>query len=784
MFYNLKITIRNLYRNGLYSAINIGGLAVSLAVCILISLWVKDELSYDRHYKNGERMYRLLTLNKGLSDYSSSVAPVMAPFMQRNIPQIEGYCRIGDFYGFYCHYLDYENTKFRNLWTIAVDTSFFDMFDVSLIKGDKRNPLPDDLSLIVSESKAKMLFGDEDPIGKILNTPLDYSFRVTGVMKDIPRNSSICPDILVRFDVQQRMYRGSTDGIPIDEDWGGIYYPTYLKLAAGSDPEIIAGRMAEENSDWSYRLQPLHEMHLYTLSGQSTDNAKSVYMFFVIAILILVIACINHVNLVTARANKRSREISVRKIVGAGRVNLLGQLIGETVVVLVFAMAVATVLIYLLLPFYNDLAGKNMQFDLFDRSVMLIYLMVGVVVLLLAGLYPAFTLTAFRPMDIFVAGTFGKGKTLFRRVLVVSQFTFSGALIVATIAITSQLRYMQNMNLGYDMENILTTELRGTSGSQHRVIMERLSSEQGITGISVSTFNKMSCPQKRLDVWRDKDGQSPWFHFATVDPDFLSFMGIQVVEGDSFSEDGDMQKRGIILNETAARLIGGGESVIGMHLSFGGGDNEVIGVVKDFNFQNLRMEIAPLYINCNSYNEFWSTPSLYIKVAPGKTEQVVAAIEKVRKEYNPDYDFVYSFLGDDFDAMYKSDLRIGKLFTFFALIAILISCLGLFGLVTYIAETKTKEIGIRKVLGASVAGIVKMLSKEFMILVGISMLIAFPLAWYWIDKILQDYAHRISIGWWMFILAGTVTVILTLITVGWQALKAAMANPVKAIKTE
>jgi len=779
MYYHLKIMLRNLQRNGLYSAINISGLAVALAVCILISLWVKDELSFDR-YKNADRIYKALVLNKSSMDYWENTPAPLASFVQTDNPQIEEFCRIGPYYSFQCGYLDYENTKFRNLKIFPVDTTFFNMFDVTIIRGDQRNPLPDDLSLIISESKAKLIFGKEDPIGEVLKTPNDFSFRVTGVMKDIPESSSVRADVIVRFDVMQRTFQGNGSWKLIEEDWGSYSYWTFFQLAVGSDPINISGKIAEKvnDSNKGYRLQPVRDIHLYNRAGEP-EGIKNVYLFSVIAILILVIACINHVNLVTARASKRSREIGVRKIVGAKKFNLFGQLIGETAIMLVFALFVAIALIGASLPFYNKLAGKDMVFDLLDPSTALIFLAVSIATLFLAGLYPAFTLMTFRPTDAFARNA-KKGKSIFRKILVVTQFAASAALIVATIAITAQLRFMQNMNPGYNKENIFTVMLQGASRSQFRIIMERLSSEPAISETSASTFRNMIAMGSRSDVWRDKDGQSPNFGYSMVDHGFLSLMGIPVVEGENFREGGNLLSRGVILNESAARLIGEGESVIGKILKFSGGDNEIVGVVKDFNFQDLHTEITPLVLHCLTEMQLF----LYVRVSPGKTKEAIAAVEKVWKEYNADYDFEYQFLDETFDLTYKSDLRTGNLFTIFAVIAILISCLGLFGLVNYTAESKTKEIGIRKVLGATVSSIVMMLSKEFLILVGISMFIAFPAAYFLLEKLLQDYAYRIDIGWWMFAVAALIVIVLTLLTVGWKAIKAATEDPVKAIKSE
>jgi hypothetical protein len=420
-----------------------------------------------------------------------------------------------------------------------------------------------------------------------------------------------------------------------------------------------------------------------------------------------------------------------------------------------------------------------MQFDLFSPSTMLIYLAVGIATLIFAGLYPAITLASFQPTDAF-ARNVRKGKSTLRKVLVVIQFAFSAALILATITIATQMRYMQNMNPGYNRENIFTVSLPGTSGSNYHTMMERLSSEPAIIQTSASNFDKMKCQGFRGDIWRDKDGGSPNFAWAVVDPGFFSLMDIQIVEGYSFKEGEDMRRRGVVLNETAAKLIGGGESVIGMKLTFGMGENEVVGVVKDFNIESLHSEIKPLVMNCATESQ----PFLYVKVAPGNIKQAIAAVETVWKEFNADYDFAFNFLDESFDLTYKSDLRTGQLFTIFAFMAILISCLGLFGLVTYTAETKTKEIGVRKVLGASVSGIIMMLSKEFLILVGIAVLIAFPPAYYMLDRMLQDYAYRIDLSWWMFAASALIVIVLTLLTVGWRAFKAATADPVKAIKSE
>ncbi len=774
-FYHLKIALRNLRQGNLYSAINIGGLAVSLAVCILISLWVKDELSYDRFHKNEAQIYKVLKINENTEYWETTPAP-LAVSLHKDMPQIEKYCRTGSYP---IDFLDHEHIKYKDISALAVDTSFFNMFDFTLMRGNIHQPFPDDLSMVISESKAKIIFGDEDPIGKILKAkkpyfPEELTFHVTAVMKDFPGNSSISADFLVRFDVQQRTFPGNGNWTQIEDDWGSYHFNTYVKLALGSNPEAIAGDLSQKN----YRLQPLKEIHLYALNGQPV-GLKTVYIFSMIALLILIIACINYINLITARASKRRREIAVRKIIGAKKIRLLWQLMNETIILLLVSLVLTTLLIYLLLPFYNEISGKQLSFSLFEPSTLLIYLGTSIVILLLAGLYPAFSLSSFHPVDAFGSDA-GKKDSFFRKTLVITQFTISMALIIATIIIKSQLQFMQHMNPGYSKENIFTVNILDMA-FQYPVIKEQLLKEPGILSVSGSFNDKMIIDGERTDIWQDKETkQQQAFSEMHVDSNFFSLMNIHFVEGGNFrsGQEENEYHRGIIVNETAAKLIGKGQSVIGMHLDKE--NAEIVGVVKDFNYKDLHSKIKPLYI-CYFHE---AQIFMYVKAAPGKTQTAIASVEKIWKEQNKNADFSYSFLDADFDKMYKSDLRTGRLFSVFSLVAILISCLGLFGLVTYTAETKTKEIGIRKVLGASVAGIVEMLSKEFLILVGIAMLIAFPLAYYWLDKMLQDYAYRIDISWWMFAVAGAITITLTLLTVGWKAVKAATANPVKAIKSE
>ena len=779
--YNLKISYRNLCRNGIYSVVNITGLTVSLLTCILITLWIQDELSYDRFHKDGEQIYKVLARRQGNVSYWETTPAPLAPLIKPDMPEITDYCRIGRYTR---GYLDYNNVKCYDIIGLAVDTSFFGMFSFPLAKGNQRNIFPDDLSIILSETLAKRVFGDDDPIGKMVTASNDLTFHVTGIMNDFPINSSIQADFLVRFDVQQRTFPGNGNWTEIEEDWGSYFYYTYLKVNKGSNIASVREKMIQklnrmdEDLYMDFRLQPLHELHLYALDGRP-EGMMEVYIFSIIAVLILGIACINYINLVTARASKRGKEIAVRKIMGAKKPTLLQQFMNETAILVLFSLLLTMGLIYVLLPFFNEVSGKSLYFT-FNLSVGLTYLSVALIALALAGIYPAFVLASFKPLDVFRVEQ-KKKAALFRKILVILQFTVSIALIIATIVITLQLRYMKNMNPGYNRENVLMVNTLNI-GSHYQTVKERLSVEPAILSISASDFRKMEVRGARSDVWKNEEtGQWPMFCDARVDNGFFALMDIPIVEGRDFIFQPDIQPeaiwlQGIIVNETAAKMIGKGQSVVGMRLQYKN-DIEIIGVVKDFNFSSLKEHIQPLVV--------WFSPLsgqyLYVKIASGKIKDAIAAIEKVWREFNPEYEFQYSFMDDEFDRKYKSDIRMNQIFSIFAIIAIFISLLGLFGLITYTAETKTKEIGIRKVYGASVRNIVEMLSKEFLALVGIAMLIAFPLAYFWLDRMLQDYAYRISISWWMFALAAAVTVVLTLLTVGVQALRAATRDPVKAI---
>ena len=654
------------------------------------------------------------------------------------------------------------------------------MFDFKIVRG---NSFTDHLSMVISESKAKIIFGDDDPIGKLIKSSHDKLFHITGVMKDMPQNTRFRYDYVVPFIALQIDYTRSEVGTIEVENWRGAFVETFFQLTPGIDAALVADKTAlmasrRTNNETAFFLQPLLKMHLFRSDGQP-EGMKTVRLFCIIAVLILLIACINYVNLVTARASKRSKEISVKKIFGGERKLLILQLTGEAVLLFFVALALSTIFVYSLFPLFNKISDKEMVFNLFSLPTLLVYGITTAVVVLLAGLYPAIHLSSFSPLDAFRGGATGQGKHRYlRQTLVVGQFVFSFGLIVAMIVIGSQLKYMRKIDIGYDKENVFTFMVRNMY-MHYETVKNELSKNPDIIGVSGGFLDGTTTV--KVD-WEGKaSGDNPQdFSRQEFCHDFFQLMNMQLISGEYLSEH-DIGNY-VLVNEEAVRVMGMdnpvGKQIRGAIYSRTDEYYTIKGVVKDYHLF-LKMPVRPMILSLVNY-----PLRIYIKTADGGAKSALASVEKLWNEYNSNHEFMYSFLEDDFNRMYKSDLRIGKLLYIFAFIAIFVSCLGLLGLVTFTAESKRKEIGIRKVMGASVSDIVMMLSKEYMILVGIAMLIAFPLAYYWLDWMLQDYAYRINISWWMFALAALITMILTLLAVGWQALKGAMTNPVDVIKSE
>lgn len=785
-----KIALRNLRKSKTYSFINITGLSVGLAVSILLLLWVNDELGYDRFNVKAADLYRLSPKfdDTGSPTIWDNTPAPLAIYAKKELPEVEDACRISENWSI--SYLEYGGKKFNEWHNKQVDPSFFSMFTYPLVKGDTQHPFRDAYSIILSETTAKKIFGDEDPMGKVLKGDDKKNYQVTGVMKDIPGNSSIKFNIAFNFEQLEKEFDTTHYWKSLNSNWGQYNYETYVLLRHGANPVAAGQKMGaihrrNQNIGFTkhltYLLDSLTKIHLYTSDGKE-QGMMIVRVFFLVAVIVLVIACINYVNLVTARAIKRSKEISLRKIAGAGKASLFLQFLSESLVLFLIAFILATGLIYLVMPIYNNIADKDMIFRPWSSSALSVYGLTLLATLLLAGIYPAITLSSFRPLEAMkgkLSGIGSKGK--FRKVLVTVQFSFSIMLIASTIIIGKQLKYIRDKNLGYDKENIFTFWMHNID-PHYEAAKAELLRQPGILGVTESGVDIINSTTSTSDaLWDGKraDQQAFVINQMPVERNFPEVMGIQFVEGKGFSGT-PADSTNYILNETALKEAGISQPAVGKRFVLHNKKGVIVGVAKDFHFENMRSRIRPLIIH---YSTDWRG-KMYVRTTGKDTRKALAAAESVWKKYNPDYDFVYSFLDSEFNDLYKSDIHVGQLFNCFSVLAILISCLGLFGLVTFTAESKVKEIGVRKVLGAGIPHIVVLLSKDFLMLVAIAAAIAFPLAWYGLSSFLQGYAYRTELHWWVLAAAGIITLVITIITVSFRCVQAALANPVKSLRIE
>jgi ABC-type antimicrobial peptide transport system permease subunit len=785
-----KIALRNLRKNKMYSFINITGLSVGLAVSILLLLWVRDELSYDRFNVHTANLYKLASKfgNTGTPVIWGNTPAPIAIYAKKEVPEVEDACRITENWA--VSVFEYQGKKITEWHNCQADASFFTMFTYPLVKGNPQHPFTDAHSIVLSETTAKKFFGDEDPMGKVLKGDDKKIYQVTGVMKDMPENSSIKFNIV--FNIRQLEQEYDTTGYfkSLNANWGQYNYDTYVLLKPNANPVAAGQKMGsihrrnldiEFTKHMVYLLNPLSKTHLYGPDG-ADQGMMIVRIFFIVAIIVLLIACINYVNLITARAIRRSKEISLRKIIGADKTGLFLQFLSESLLTFFIALILATGLIYSIMPLYNNIAGKDIVFKPWQPDVLAVYGLTMLAILLLAGIYPAITLASFRPLEAMKGKLSGLGsKNNFRKVLVVVQFSFSIMLIISTIIIGKQLKYIREKNLGYDKENVLSFWMRNID-KHYEAAKAELMSGPGILGVTESGVNIINSGTGSSDA--DWDGKRPDQQEFTigqmpVERNFLEVMHIQLVEGKGFTGT-PADSSNFILNETAIRETGIKEPAVGKRFTFHGIKGVIAGVAKDFHFQDMHTRIHPLLMQ---YDKNWRG-KMYVRTTGKDASKALAAVESLWKKYNRDYDFDYTFLDSAFNDLYKTDTHVGLLFNCFAVVAILISCLGLFGLVTFTAESKVKEIGVRKVLGAGVPHIVTLLSKDFLALVLIAAAIAFPVAWYGLSNFLQSYAYRTDISWWVFALAGLATLVITLLTVSFKCVQAALANPVKSLRTE
>ncbi|MCE7040641.1 ABC transporter permease [Dyadobacter sp. CY312] len=793
-----KIAFRNIWKNKVFSSINIVGLAIGMAAFIVIMVFVLYEKSFDKvHAKN---IYRL----NEVQNYEGMVAPQkvalsmfpMGPTLKNDYPEVRNFVRINNMSQVL---LAAKDKKIELPQGFFVDSNFFEMFDFELIKGEKSTVLKEPKSVVLTQKSAENLFGKENPIGQSVTRYArdTTTFKVTGVMKDVPANSHLQFDGLFSF---------STVIKPEFMDrWGGNWLVTYLELAPGANvaalekkfPAYLKKYMKE--GGWKYYelfLQPLANVHsgsvdiTHDYQNFHKFSRTYTYMFSVIAMIVLVIACVNFMNLSTARSAGRAKEVGVRKSIGAQRFQLANQFIGESVLLALVASVLAVVLVKLALPAVARFSQRELDFSFFtDPVVLLTTLGAATLIGVFSGLYPAVFLSSFEPVKV-LKGKIGTTKSTFRNTLVVAQFSSAVFLIIATGFAVKQLDFMQHRDPGFEKDQIVIIPLDSKSQPKYESLKQELlasSFVESVTGSGQRLGNNLH--QTGVTFKGDGPVREMASSQVIVDPDYLSLYKIKLVAGRNFTHDESDNARTYIINESLARELlkdqpnQNIQALVGKPFGFSGMDSlgTIVGIAKDFNFNSLHHKIETL---CLFNQKDWGYGEMSVKIKGKDATQAVAAIGNIWKNQVPEKEFTYSFLDEHFKELYQADGQVSKIVGILAGLAIFISCLGLFGLASYSAERRVKEIGVRKVMGASVPGIVALLSKDFMKLVLISILIAMPFAWFLVRYWLQDFAYRIDIQWWIFAGAGLMAILIAQLTVSFQSIKAALNNPVKSLRSE
>jgi predicted permease len=787
-------TLRSLRNKPTYSLLNVAGLALGIACATLIFLWVEDELSFDRGFANRDRIYwsRLNMPYNGTITSFDGVPGPMAPEAIKTIPGIRYAVRISQ--GERRLFVTNDKTIYEN--GAFADPSYFQIFSVPFLKGRASDALRRPHSIVISQPMARRFFGNADPIGRTLRMNNSINYTVTGIVPESPKNQTLTFDWLTTFDdyLEEQGWL---------KDWGNFGRPTIYELEPGVDPNVIAKKLTalirpkdREYPKAEMLLWPMKEWHLYSnyTNGKQNGGAiKFVKLFSLIASIILLIACINFMNLATARAGQRAREVGVRKTLGALKQSLIGRFISESLMLSFFSVILAVVLVYLVLPAFNGLVGKELTFHPLAPLHLIGLVAIGIGCGLLSGSYPAFYLSSFNPVAVLKGLKIrAKGSAGFvRKALVTTQFVVSVALIICTIIIYQQVQHIKDRDLGYDKQNLLYLDVQGKMAEHFDAIRDHLIA----TGVIDHAALSFSPP---LDMWSGADNQhvvwqgddltsKKFLNIENVTPGYVRTLGLKIKEGRDFYPDANVDSASVILNESLATLMGEGGKV-GKRIAFDDGNTRnpatIVGIVGNTVHNDMYGKPGPVVYTTNRRFITYAH-SLDMRLKPGvNPSAAIAKITAVIKADNPGYPIEVKFADDQYNQRFGAETQIGELAGLFATLAILISCIGLFGLAAYTAEQRTKELGIRKVLGASVHGLAGLLSREFLQLVALSCLIAFPLAWWTMSNWLADYAYHTPIHWWVFAAAGGSALIIALLTVSFQAVRAALLNPVKTLRSE
>jgi len=780
-----KIAIRNINRNKAFAFINISGLTIGITACLLILFWVKDEVGFDKYNKNFDNIYRIINEQK-FEDrvLLNSKTPVpLGPALTEDFPEIINYTRYGTFVGEVL--IRNKENAFYELGGAYADASYFDIFTVDFLQGQKEDIFPDRLSTVITRSMAQKYFGNQDPVGQTLELENICDLKVTAVIEDIPENSHLQFDFAVPYNLYEAWGADFTN-------WSEHPDYTYLLLEENTNADVVNSKIEKylqgvikDNKDRIF-LQPLGRIHLYSNFAYDypavLGDINTLYIFSLIGFLILIIACINFINLTTASSLKRAKEVGLRKVVGANRSSLIKQFLGETIILAGIAFCFVPVFIELVLPSFNNLIGKNLVADWSDVHIIsgafLIVLFAG----FFSGLYPAFFLSSYKPVSVLKGAVkFGSKGSVFRKGLIVFQFFLSVSLIICTIVVYKQLDYIKQKKLGFNKDYVVSIQSRPGMYRDYSIFKAGLLTHPEIINVTATEENGFPVPIAENSLtWTGKDPTEKLnILYSKVDYDYFETFETEILQGRSFSKDFASDSSAVVLNESAVKVIGQ-EYPVGKQLQYYGKDFTIIGIVKDFHSNSLHSEIHPVVTFPNPPMPF----SLYIKVSSANLQNTLKIIEEEWEKIVPDFPFDYSFLDEKIANLYEYEKKIGRIFSYFAIFAILISCMGLFGLATFIAESRTKEIGIRKVLGCSSGKIAVLLTKDFTKWVILGNIIAWPIAWFLMNKWLQNFAYQTKIDIWVFVLAGVIALLIALFTVSFQTIKAINSNPVEALKYE
>lgn len=786
-FKNIKYAFRNLKRDKFYTLLNSVGLTIGMTVALLIFMWIQDETSYDNYHSENGQNYLVLTNNSfgGSRHWGIRTPAPLQSAIKEQIPEVQNVARTSSLWK---PVLKYENFILDVKNTFLIDPELFQILDFEFINGNPETALSDPNSIILTDEKAYKIFGNENPMGKTIKLDNKLDLTITGIIKKPPPNTHLPVDCFLPFEnnVNQFYNEGSLH-------WRSFNFSTYLTLRPNNDAEKIGKKITalfpiQENEEVEARsfaeLHPVQDIYLglgKVKYGFAKGDPKTIRLFGWIAFIILLIASINYINLTTARAAHRAKATGIKKIVGASRSHLIGQHVVETICLVGLCSLGALLLAQVGLPYFKEISGKEFSTQtVFSLQTIGLIGVLTFITILLSGIQPALQLSAFRPIQVLKGGVFKgvDGKSGMRKFLVVVQFVSSAALIICTVFMLRQMNFIQSKKLGYEKEHIFKFN---HNNENTNLLKAALQSESAIKDIAISNQSIVSITNSFSGLsWEGVDGEQDLQLFNMyAGENFNKFFDLEMKDGRWFNPSARLDSTSFVINEAAAKAMNF-DNPIGKWIDFWGERGTIVGVVKDFHFQSLHTEIKPLIFNQRS--DYF--PTMYVKTSGNDAAQAIAAAEKVFNQHSPNEVFQYEFLDETFNKLYKSETKTGSMFFLFSLIAIIISCLGIFGLATYTAEKRFKEIGIRKVLGASALSIINLLSKDFLKLVFVAMIIAIPLAWYFMKNWLNNFAFHVNLDWWVFAIAGLIAIGIALATVVFQSARAAISNPVESIRSE